>query len=111
MNWPRLAAGANATLFHNRFQDCDASTLTRKTRLVSNIPFGVQFDAAPTASLVEFIRDCERHGAQSTLLMSRGQGKALAAEMDYRIKNVLVLGQPASILYSPSRSAQRAAGD
>lgn len=99
----------DATLFHNRFQDFDTSTLTGETRLVSNIPFGVQFEAAPTAMLVEFIRDCELRGARSTLLISRGQAKALAAEMGYRIKNVLVLGQPASILYATSRYARRSA--
>ena len=102
---------AGAELFHNRFQDFDASTLDKDTRLVSNIPFGVQFEAVPTATLVQFIRECEVRGARSTLLISRGQAKALAAEMNYRIKNVLVLGQPASILYSPSQSARHVTGD
>ena len=107
----RRLAGDVSTLFHNRFQDFDPSTLTRGTRLVSNIPFGVQFEAVPTARLVQYIRDCEVRGAQSTLLISRGQAKALAAEMGYRIKNVLVLGQPASILYASSRYARRSAID
>jgi 16S rRNA A1518/A1519 N6-dimethyltransferase RsmA/KsgA/DIM1 with predicted DNA glycosylase/AP lyase activity len=101
----RRLAGSDAALFHNGFQDFDAGRLTKNTRLVSNIPFGGHFRAVPTARLVRFIRDCERRGAQSTLLMSRGQAKALVAEMGYRVKNVLVLGQPAGIMYSPPRSA------
>ena len=93
-------AGTGSSLRSIRFEDFDTGMMTERTKVVSNIPFGVRFERAATDRLVRLIRDCVDRGARATLLMSRGQAKVVAGELDYRIKNVLVLGQPASIVYS-----------
>ena len=92
-------SGPRTTLVNARFEDFDYASLPAGTRLVSNVPFGVRFAQVRTAALLRLIRRPELSGSPAALLLSRGQADRIAAQTRLRRKNVLVLGQPASILY------------
>ena len=96
-------AGRKATLVNAPFEGFDFASLPAGSRLVSNVPFGVRFAQVRTAALLRLIRRPQLSGSPAALLLSREQANPIAAETNMRRKNVLVLGQPASILYgSPS---------
>ncbi len=92
-------AGRRATLVNTRFEDFDYASLPAGSRLVSNMPFGVRFAQPRTDALLRLIRRPELNGSPGALLLSRDQAGRIASETGMRRKNVLVLGQPASILY------------
>ena len=92
-------AGRKSTLVNAPFEDFDYGALPAGSRLVSNVPFGVRFTQVRTAALLRLIRRPELSRSPTALLLSRDQASPVAAETGMRRKNVLVLGQPASILY------------
>ncbi len=92
-------AGRRTTLVNAPFEDFDYTSLPVGSRLVSNLPFGVRFAQVRTAALLRLIRRRELSGSPAALLLSRGQADRITTETGMRRKNVLVLGQPASILY------------
>ena len=94
----RLARRSTA-LVNGPFEDFDYASLPAGSRLVSNVPFGVRFAQVRTAALLGLIRRPELSGSAAALLLSRGQADRIAPETGMRRKNVLVLGQPASILH------------
>ncbi len=102
-------AGRRTTLGNLPFEDFDYGSLPDGSRLVSNLPFGVRFAQVRTAALLRLIRGRELSSSPAALLLSRDQADRIAAETGMRRKNVLVLGQPASILYGRA-SARRRAG-
>ena len=87
------------TLVNAPFEDFDYASLPAGSRLVTNVPFGVRFAQVRTAALLQLIHRPELSGSPAALLLSRHQANPIAAETGMRRKNVLVLGQPASILY------------
>lgn len=91
--------GRAAVLVNGSFDDFDYSSLTPGSRLVTNVPFGVRFAQVRTAALLQLIRRPELSGSPAALLLSRDQANRIAPETGMRRKNVLVLGQPASILH------------
>jgi predicted RNA methylase len=88
-------------LANSSFEDFDTSSVSADTALVSNVPFGVRFEQPPTDRLGQFLDACVRRGASLTLLLARDQADAVGPALGLRVKNVLVLGQPASIIYRP----------
>ena len=82
------------------FEDFDAHSLPKGVKLVSNLPFGRRFAQVPSRQLTRLIESGPLDGARAALLMSRQQAKEIAPARGFRRKNVLVLGQPATILYS-----------
>ena len=102
-------AGHGTTLVNAPFEDFDYTSLPAGSRLVSNMPFGVKFAQVRTAALLRLIRRPELTGSPAALLLSRDQADRIAPETGMRRKNVLVLGQPASILHGRP-STQRGAG-
>ena len=102
-------AGRRTTLVNAPFEDFDYASLPAGSQLVSNVPFGVRFAQVRTAALLRLIRRPELSGSPAALLLSRGQADRIAPETGMRRKNVLVLGQPASILHGRP-STQRGAG-
>ena len=95
----RRLAGTNVSLFHTSFESLDTGPIDSRTRIVTNIPFGNQFERVDTEKLVRFLRACSKAGARITLLASREQGPRLGAALGLRRKNVIVMGQRAVILY------------
>ncbi len=91
--------GDRTTLVNAPFEDFDYASLPAGSSLVSNVPFGVRFAQVRTAALLQLIHRPELSGSPAALLLSRHQANPIAAETGMRRKNVLVLGQPASILY------------
>jgi hypothetical protein len=83
------------------FTACDPGSIPPGTRLVSNLPFGARFREVPTGQLVRFLVRCQERLKAVALLLGREQGEALAGELGLARKNVLVLGQPASVLSWP----------
>ena len=104
----RLARRSTA-LVNGPFEGFDYASLPAGSRLVSNVPFGVRFAQVRTAALLRLIRRPELSGSPAALLLSRDQADRIAPETGMRRKNVLVLGQPASILHGWP-STQRGAG-
>ena len=102
-------AGHRTTVANTPFEDFDYASLPAGSRLVSNLPFGVRFAQVRTAALLRLIRRPELNGSPAALLLSRDQADRIAPETGLRRKNVLVLGQPASMLYGRP-SARRRAG-
>jgi predicted RNA methylase len=99
----RRAVGAPRTrLVHDSFEACRPERLPPGTRLVSNLPFGARYPEVPLPRLGPFLERCLERVAGMALLMSRGQGQRVAQALDLGRKNVLVLGQPACIVYAPA---------
>ena len=92
-------ADSRFRLFNTRFEEFDLDRLPEGARLVSNIPFGHRFARTPTRPLVELIESPRFDGSRVALLMSREQAREVAAATRLRARNVLVLGQPAAIVY------------
>ncbi|MDE2823541.1 MAG: hypothetical protein OXK79_08550, partial [Chloroflexota bacterium] len=94
----RLNSG-KASIFQQSFESLDTAVIDSYTRMVTNAPFGAQFERVDTRRLVRFFRECSQAGARITMLTSRGQGAHLGRALGLRRKNVIVMGQPAAILY------------
>ena len=95
----RRLADLNASIFGASFETLDVGLIDSRTRLVTNIPFGAQFERVDTAKLIRFLRECSRAGGRITLLASREQSGRVSAALGLRRKSVIVMGQPAAILY------------
>ncbi|HEX2325942.1 MAG TPA: hypothetical protein VHQ00_11135, partial [Chloroflexota bacterium] len=63
--------------------------------------FGTRYPEVPLGRLGPFLERCLERVAGMALLINREQGERVAQELDLRRKNVLVLGQPACIVYTP----------
>lgn len=87
------------TLINEAFQALDLEILPSDLKLVSNLPFGVQFQTVPNGDLVEFLSKVRAKCTGIALLLGRQQGRLLARTIGLRTKSVLVLGQPAAIAY------------
>jgi hypothetical protein len=87
-------------LLHGSFEELDVAALPGGLRLVSNLPFGVQFAPVPSARLLRFLERLEPQVSGAALLMARRQAAEIAPALGLRVKHVLVLGQPAAIAYS-----------
>jgi hypothetical protein len=101
----RAVRAPDTRLFHASFEACRPGRLPPGTRLVSNLPFGVRYREVPTARLVPFLARCRGQVEAAVLLLGREQGGAVADALGLGRKNVLVLGQPASVVHSPLREA------
>jgi 23S rRNA G2445 N2-methylase RlmL len=98
----RRTVGAPRTrLVHDSFEACRPERLPPGTRLVSNLPFGARYPEVPLRRLGPFLERCLERVAGMALLMNREQGERVAQELNLGRKNVLVLGQPACIVYTP----------
>lgn len=86
-------------IFNTRFEHFNLDRLPPGARLVSNVPFGHRFARTPTPPLVELIENFAFGGSHVALLMSREQAAEVSAATRRRARNVLVLGQPAAIVY------------
>ena len=95
----RRLPGENASIFRQSFETLDMAIIDSRTRVVTNIPFGNQFERVDTGRLGRFFRECRQAGARITMLASREQGAHLSSALGLRRKNVIVMGQPAAILY------------
>lgn len=95
----RRLSGRNVSIIRASFETVDAGLIDTQTRIVTNIPFGNQFERVDTKKLVQVLRACSGSGARITMLASREQGAGLSAALGLRRKNVIVMGQPATILY------------
>jgi hypothetical protein len=82
------------------FEGLDAHSLPRDLRLVSNLPFGVQFAPVPTGALLDFLGRIESRVRGAALLLGRAQAADIGHALGFRVKHVLVLGQPAAIAYA-----------
>ena len=89
----------SVSLVNSSFEEFNVSRLPAGTKLVSNVPFGMRFARVPTKKLVRFMRRPALRGAPVALLMSREQADEMVRPLRAKRRNVLVLGQPASILY------------
>jgi 23S rRNA G2445 N2-methylase RlmL len=94
---------ADGRLRHGSFEELDFDTLPHSVKLVSNLPFGVQFTQVPTRRLLAFLVSLQPRLRAVALLMSREQARVVAEALPLRTKHVLVLGQPAAIVYSWDR--------
>ena len=94
----RLNSG-KASIFRQSFESLDTAMIDSHTRIVTNAPFGAQFERVDTKRLVRFFRECRQAGARITVLASREQSNHLGRGLGLRRKNVIVMGQPAAILY------------
>jgi hypothetical protein len=92
-------------LINAPFTACRPESLPPGARLVSNLPFGARFREVPTGRLLRFLARCQERLAAIVLLLGREQGEAVAGELGLARKNVLVLGQPASVLTWPPAAA------
>jgi hypothetical protein len=101
----RAVRAPDTRLFHASFEASRPGRLPPGTRLVSNLPFGVRYREVPTARLVPFLARCRGQVEAVVLLLGREQGGAVADALGLGRKNVLVLGQPASVVHSPLREA------
>ncbi len=98
----RRLQGGQVTLRNASFEEVEASSVPTGVKLVSNIPFGATFDRIPTAKIMEMIDRLALTRNGTTLLLSRGQAGELAPKLALLKRNVLVLGQPAAIVYAAS---------
>ena len=94
----RLNSG-KASIYRQSFESLDTAMVDSYTRMVTNAPFGAQFERVDTRRLVRFFRECSQAGARITMLASREQGSHLGRALGLRRKNVVVMGQPAAILH------------
>ncbi len=92
-------ADRRTVLANAAFEEFDYTSLPARCTLVSNLPFGVRFPTVRTVALLRLLRRRELSGSPAALLLSRAQADRLEARSRMRRKNVLVLGQPASILH------------
>jgi len=89
------------------FDDIEPSLLPDHVKVVSNLPFGHRFVQVPLDRLLKFFVLIQPRVRAFALLLGRQQAAEVARRLDLTVKNVLVLGQPAAIAYSPSGSTPR----
>ncbi|MBI3971527.1 MAG: hypothetical protein HY332_09580 [Chloroflexi bacterium] len=87
-------------LYRESFDAIDLDRLPGRLTLVSNLPFGVHYAQIPPQRLVGFVRRLHDRLGGVALLTPREQAGDLARAFQVRAKNVLVLGQPAAIVYA-----------
>ena len=95
----RRLAGRSVSVYRQSFETLDTGLIDSRTRIVTNIPFGNQFERVDTEALVRVLLACSRAGARITMLASREQGAKISAALGLRRKNVIVMGRRATILY------------
>ncbi len=95
----RRLSGSNVSVFRASFETLDIGLMDSRTRIVTNIPFGNQFERVKTEKLVQVLRACTGAGARITMLASREQGAHLSSALGLRRKSVIVMGQPAAVVY------------
>ena len=95
----RRLAGRSVSVYRQSFETLDTGLIDSRTRIVTNIPFGNQFERVDTEALVRVLLACSIAGARITMLASREQGAKISAVLGLRRKNVIVMGQRATILY------------
>lgn len=95
----RRLAGLNVSVFQASFETLDIGLIDSRTSIVTNVPFGSRFERVNTEKLVPVLRSCSDAGARITMLASREQGVHLGRSLGLRRKSVIVMGQPAAILY------------
>lgn len=95
----RRLAGANVSIIRASYETMDLGIMDSRTRIVTNIPFGNQFERVNTEKLIPVLRACSDAGARITMLASREQGAHLSSALGLRRKSVIVMGQQAAILY------------
>ena len=95
----RRLTGTSVSIIRKSYETMDTGLMDSRTRIVTNIPFGNQFERVDTERLVRVLQACSAVGARITMLVSREQGAHLSAALGLRRKNVIVMGQPAAILY------------
>ena len=96
----RNVQAPDARLSNRSFEELAVGGLPRATKLVSNLPFGVQFQQVRTDRVLTFLADVSPRVQGVALLMAREQAKQVGQALHFRTKNVLVLGQPAAIVHS-----------
>ena len=77
----RRLPGENVTIFRASFETLDTGLIDSHTRIVTNIPFGNQFERVDTEALVRVLLACSRAGARITMLASREQGAKISAAL------------------------------
>ena len=90
----------NTTLLLSSFDKLDFDLVNDQTKLVTNVPFGIRFEKVETERLIGFLGKCTKTGATVTMLTSREQGTDISRALKLQRKNVIVMGQPACILYT-----------
>lgn len=95
--------GAALDVRPGSFEALDGGTIAEGAYLVSNLPFGERFEQVETGRLVAFLREVAPRLAGVALLMAREQGAEVGRSLGLRVKNVIVLGQPAAIAYGTSQ--------
>ncbi|HEU0167182.1 MAG TPA: DNA methyltransferase [Chloroflexota bacterium] len=90
-------ANCPARLYRESFTSLSLEHLPSPLRLVSNLPFGERFEQVPTDDLLDFLGRVLPRATGVALLMSRAQAREVSRRTRLRVKNVLVLGQPAAI--------------
>ena len=95
----RRLTGANVSVLRESYEAMDLGLIDSRTRIVTNIPFGNRFERVDTKKLVQVLRVCVGAGARITMLASREQGVHLGRGLGLRRKNVIVMGQPAAVVY------------
>ena len=91
--------GPELNLQNESFRGTQVDALPTGTKIVSNLPFGKQFPEARTDHLLAFLTRCRDAGIGLTLLMPREQAQIVSDAFHLKRKNVLVLGQPAALIY------------
>ena len=95
----RSLAGSDSSIIRQSFESLDTGLINSRTRIVTNIPFGNRYERVDTENLVRVLRACTGAGAQITMLASRDQGRPVSDALGLRRKNVIVMGQRATIFY------------
>ena len=91
--------GPEPNFKNESFTVTQVDSIRTGTKLVSNLPFGKQFPEVRIDHLLAFLTTCRDAGISMTLLMSRDQAQIVSDAFHLKRKNVLVLGQPASLIY------------
>ncbi len=92
--------GTGARLFRASFDEWHLADLDQPAKVISNLPFGLKYKRARTDRFAQLLFD-KIHPVAVAVLMSREQANEFRAIPGLEVKNVLVLGHPASIVYSP----------
>ena len=95
----RRLAGTAVSIIRASYETLDIGLIDSRTRIVTNIPFGSQFERVNTEKLIPVLRACSHAGARITILASREQSSHLGRALGLRRKNVIVMGQTAAILH------------
>jgi hypothetical protein len=75
------------------------------------LPFGERFFQVESGRLLRFLDTVAPRLAGIALLMARDQAAGVADRLGLRVKNVIVLGQPAAITYGVRQRIQGREGN